>query len=220
MPPVDNETISSRIRVSASTRRVRRDSTQCAAIVSRISVSALHRGLIGSRTTGNLRGDVDAFAPFDFTIADDADLSSLRISAKAFPNPVGSLTEALEALIRNPCGCFEQTSSTTYPLVMALAYLKDHRDGSKRVEDMIRDIEAKLRKGYNRLVSFESSDGGFEWFGGSPGHEALTAYGVAQFKDMQRVLPGLVDETMLKRTESWLLSRRDEKRIRAKREGA
>ena len=41
--------------------------------------------------------------------------------------------------------------------------------------------------GYSKLVGFESAGGGFEWFGGSPGHEALSAYGVLQFEDMAKV---------------------------------
>lgn len=49
---------------------------------------------------------------------------SVSLSAVAYATPVGSLMQALEALIREPCGCFEQTSATTYPLVMAQQYFK------------------------------------------------------------------------------------------------
>jgi len=38
----------------------------------------------------------------------------------------------LERLIQEPCGCFEQTSSTTYPLVMAQRYFKSHQAGRSR----------------------------------------------------------------------------------------
>lgn len=41
------------------------------------------------------------------------------------------------------------------------------------------DIMEKLKKGYDRLVSFETSTLGYEWFGDSPGHEALSAYGIS-----------------------------------------
>jgi len=40
--------------------------------------------------------------------------------AKLFAKPLDSILDALESLIRDPYGCFEQTSSTTYPMVMAL----------------------------------------------------------------------------------------------------
>ena len=48
-----------------------------------------------------------------------------------------------------------------------------------------------------------------EWFGGDPGHEALTAYGLMQFVDMAQVRQ--VDPDMVKRTRQWLLDKRDGK---------
>ncbi|MBY0460662.1 MAG: alpha-2-macroglobulin, partial [Gemmataceae bacterium] len=49
---------------------------------------------------------------------------------------------------------------------------------------------------------------GFEWFGAADmQHEALTAYGLLQFKDMSRVHP--VDPKLIVRTQDYLLSRRD-----------
>lgn len=39
---------------------------------------------------------------------------------------MSNLSSALEQLIREPCGCFEQTSSTVYPLAMAQKYFKTH----------------------------------------------------------------------------------------------
>ncbi len=35
---------------------------------------------------------------------------------------------AMKQLIREPCGCFEQTSSTVYPLTMAQKYFQTHSD--------------------------------------------------------------------------------------------
>ena len=43
-----------------------------------------------------------------------------------YPTPLANLTKALERLIRDPHGCFEQTSSSTYPLVMAQQYFMSH----------------------------------------------------------------------------------------------
>src|SRR5262249_22692993 len=80
-------------------------------------------------------------------------------------------------------------------------------EATKRAKDL-------LEKGYSRLVSFECPDTpikakqGFEWFGAADQqHEALTAYGLLQFKDMARVHP--VDPALIKRTQAFLLSRRD-----------
>jgi hypothetical protein len=43
-------------------------------------------------------------------------------------------------------------------------------------------MEAEIRKnleaGYKKLIGFETSQKGYEWFGDAPGHEALTSYGL------------------------------------------
>src|SRR5262249_26086621 len=52
---------------------------------------------------------------------------------------------------------------------------------------------------------------GYEWFGGTaPAHEALTAYGLLQFRDMQRI-GHPVDQEMIDRTRRYLASRKDGK---------
>jgi len=47
---------------------------------------------------------------------------------------------------------------------------------------MVQDAEDKLSRGFKKLMTYEAQTGGFEWFGQSPGHEALTAYGLLQFQ--------------------------------------
>src|SRR5438046_6661516 len=71
-----------------------------------------------------------------------------------------------------------------------------------------------LGRGYQRLTSFEcgSEDKkqGYEWFGGTaPAHEALTAYGLLQFRDMAKVHK--VDPVMVERTRKYLMEQRDGK---------
>lgn len=46
-------------------------------------------------------------------------------TAKLFAKPLDSVLDAMDSLIREPTGCFEQTSSTTYPMTMALGLLKE-----------------------------------------------------------------------------------------------
>ena len=121
-----------------------------------------------------------------------------------YPTPLASLTESLERLIREPCGCFEQTSSTTYPLVMAQQYFMSHQGVDPKLIERSTTI---LEKGYNKLIGFECDKKGYEWFGADPGHEALTAYGLLQFSDMGEVRH--VDKAMLTNTRSWLLKSRD-----------
>jgi hypothetical protein len=73
---------------------------------------------------------------------------------------------------------------------------------------MTKDIEEKLAIGYNRLISYETPTKGFEWFGNSPGHEALTAYGLNQFLDMTKI-SNIVDWSLISRTFDWLQSRKE-----------
>eukprot|EP01155_Anaeramoeba_flamelloides_P038286 Anaeramoba_flamelloidesc29609_g1_i1.p1 GENE.c29609_g1_i1~~c29609_g1_i1.p1 ORF type:complete len:465 (+),score=114.42 c29609_g1_i1:1037-2431(+) len=65
-----------------------------------------------------------------------------------------------------------------------------------------------LSPAIKKLIGFESSKGGFEWFGGDPGHEALTSMGIMQFTDMKKVW-NKVDQGMIDRTTKWLLDRRN-----------
>ncbi|QDU96503.1 MG2 domain-containing protein [Lignipirellula cremea] len=143
-----------------------------------------------------------------FTVNIPADIVPRSLTAKAvvYPTPLASMTQALEALIREPCGCFEQTSSSVYPLVMAQQYFMSHQGVDPAVIERSADI---LDRGYARLLGFESKSGGFEWFGGDPGHDALTAYGLMEFRDMAEVRQ--VDADMLARTTKWLLAQRDGK---------
>jgi hypothetical protein len=48
--------------------------------------------------------------------------------------------------------------------------------------------------------------GGFEWFGESPGHEVLTAYGLLQFREMERAGFYEIDWAVTERTQAWLMS--------------
>jgi len=131
---------------------------------------------------------------------------SITTKAVVYPTPLANLTEALARLIREPYGCFEQTSSTTYPLVMAQQYFMSHQGIDP---ELVRRSNEALARGYDRLVGFECKSQGYEWFAADPGHEALTAYGLLEFTDMAQVRE--VDAAMLERTTKWLLGTRDGK---------
>ncbi len=152
---------------------------------------------------GGLLGPGDTVSR-EFTIPADLVPRSLAARIVVYPTPLASLTEALERLIQEPCGCFEQTSSTVYPLVMAQQYFLSHQGVDPSLVERSGDI---LTKGYERLLGFECSSGGFEWFGSDPGHDALTAYGLLEFTDMATVRH--VDPAVLQRTRTWLLAQRD-----------
>ncbi|HTM21495.1 MAG TPA: MG2 domain-containing protein [Kofleriaceae bacterium] len=121
-----------------------------------------------------------------------------------YPSPLATMVEGAEAMIAEPGGCFEQASSTNYPNIMILSYLEQQGAADA---DLVARTQGTLERGYKLLTGYESPQHGYEWFGGDPGHEALTAYGLLEFADMTRVFDD-VDKTMVVRTASWLKSRR------------
>ena len=167
------------------------------------TLSIKPRGFPGRVSFGGLLTPGKA-AVHDVVLPDSVVPGSIRTSIAVYPAPLANLTESLTRLIQEPGGCFEQTSSTTYPMTMAQQYFQTHSGVSPA---LVADARDKLERGYQRLVGFETSEKGYEWFGENPGHEALTAFGLLHFMDMRQVRD--VDAAMLERTRAWLLQQRD-----------
>lgn len=148
----------------------------------------------------------DLSKTYSVSLSDVVD-GSLQASLTAYPNVVNDLMKGIESIIREPSGCFEQTSMSNYPNIMAMSYMKE--TGMDNPE-LFASIDQKLDRGYKRLTSYETKEKGYEWFGSSPGHEALTAYGLMQFNDMKHVYADVSSE-MVMRTSKWLMSRKDGK---------
>ena len=154
----------------------------------------------------NVGGRVDSATPLalDFEMGEATVNGTQHAAVALYLSPEANLEDALNALLRQPHGCFEQTSSTNYPLVMAQQYFLSHSGVNSA---KIRQAQSLLEEGYKKLTSFECKNRGYEWFGADPGHEALTAYGLMEFADMAKVMP--VDAEMMANTRQWLLARRD-----------
>jgi hypothetical protein len=135
------------------------------------------------------------------TIPGEAIPGTAHIYVKIYPGIFSQVVEGLEALLRMPYGCFEQTSSITYPNALVLDYLKNTNQTSPEVQ---MKAEQYINLGYQRLTTFEAPGGGFSLFGDPPADRMLTAYGLMEFTDMARVHP--VDEAVIDRAAAWLLS--------------
>ncbi len=147
-------------------------------------------------------GSLDRPAEIALDVPPEAIEGSVRAIVRIYPSRFSQLVEGLDAIFERPYGCFEQTSSTTYPNVLALQYLRRTKQNAPEVEAKARQY---IHLGYQRLVSFEVAGGGFDWFGRPPAAQALTAYGLMQFADMARVHD--VDPQLIERTRQWLLGR-------------
>jgi hypothetical protein len=135
----------------------------------------------------------------DFPAAAIPDAS--KVFVRLYPGPLSQVIEGMDSILRMPGGCFEQTSSSTYPNVLALDYMK-------RTKKLTPEVHAKaegfIANGYQRLLTFEVPGGGFSWFGQAPANKILTAYGLMEFSDMAKVYD--VDPNVIRRTQQWLAS--------------
>lgn len=134
----------------------------------------------------------------------DAELNSVKSELTAFPDVLSDLFTGAESILREPYGCFEQVSSSTFPNVLALQFMKQSGLINPAIEKRALTF---IQNGYTKLIAYEIKGGGFEWFGHPPAHEGLTAYGLLQFYEMKKVFTG-VDVAMLNRTSEWLLNKR------------
>jgi hypothetical protein len=86
-------------------------------------------------------------------------------SLKIYPNLMAHVAESVEGLLMRPYGCGEQTISSTYPNLMILKFAGD---GSTRRIPAATERKARkyLQSGYDRLLGYQNTDGGFMYWGG------------------------------------------------------
>ncbi len=144
---------------------------------------------------GHVEGSIEHAVIFPPSAVADAS----KIFVRLYPGPLSQVVEGMDAILRMPYGCFEQTSSATYPNVLALDYMK-------RTKKLTPEVHAKaegfIASGYQRLLTFEVPGGGFSWFGQAPANKILTSYGLMEFADMAKVHD--VDARVIQRTQQWL----------------
>ena len=144
-------------------------------------------------------GRVESSVRHDVNFPPDSIPDASKVLVRLYPGPLSQLVEGMDAILRMPFGCFEQTSSATYPNVLALDYMK-------RTKRLTPEVHAKaegfIATGYQRLLTFEVPGGGFSWFGQAPANKILTSYGLMEFSDMSKVHD--IDANVIHRTQQWL----------------
>lgn len=145
----------------------------------------------------NGRLDSTVSHQLDFPAASVPDASTIFV--RLYPGPLSQVIEGMDSVLRMPFGCFEQTSSATYPNVLALDYMKRTKKATPEVHAK---AEGFIATGYQRLLTFEVPGGGFSWFGSAPANKILTSYGLMEFGDMSKVYG--IDPKVIERTQQWL----------------
>src|SRR5437763_8034273 len=83
-------------------------------------------------------------------------------------------------------------------------YLKQTKKANPAVQ---LKAEEYINLGFQRLMTFQSGDGGFSlWAGGEP-ETFLTAYGLIEISDMSRVHE--VDALVIQRAQQWLAGKQN-----------
>jgi len=163
----------------------------------------------GAKQDQSLGGTLSETKPveFEFTLPEGYVPGSAELRFEMHLAPISSIEAALDALIREPCGCFEQTSVTVFPLLMVHRYLK-HSYPENVIREKVLDVKARIERGYERMIKYETPTGGYEWFGSSPGHESLTAFGLTILRAIEKEVFELEEDSeRVQRAMQWLKGR-------------
>jgi len=151
--------------------------------------------------SGKLAAEVSRTIEFPMTAIPGTE----SIVVKVYPGVMAQAVEGLDSLLQMPSGCFEQTTSTLWPNALVLDYIAKQGTITPEIELKAREF---INAGYQRLLTFECTGGGFTWFGDpNPANLILSAMGVMEFSDIGRVHE--IDEQIVPRTIEFLASRQD-----------
>lgn len=127
-----------------------------------------------------------------------------KILVRIYPGVYSQIVDGLDSMLQMPFGCFEQTTSVTYPNILIVQYMKatDQINPETQMK-----AEGFINAGYQRLLAYEVPGGGYSWFGDAPANKVLTAWGLKEFHDMAQIHE--VDAAVIERTRAWLLSKQE-----------
>ena len=160
----------------------------------------------GFPVSQSFSGQIDGRRELVVTLPERWTPGSLEVELNAFPTVLADLQTAIDDILDQPDGCFEQVLALSCLGAMTAQYAEDHNLSNPAIIRRAKDV---LREACTKLPAYECKQQGYEWFGGDPGHEALTAYALMQFHDIRQAHQ--LDPAMIGRTVSWLLNRRDGK---------
>lgn len=146
-------------------------------------------------------------------LPDDVIAGSARAELSIMPGAFASATEGLDAMLRQPNGCFEQTSSSNYPNIMILRTLdKIGRESWPEGEAEWDKTRARAMTfaslGYQRILSFQKSNGGFALYPDKDADVMLTAYGIVQLVEMKSFIA--IDPSVFDRAVRYLVSKQND----------
>ena len=140
---------------------------------------------------------------FNIEFPSHAFRNTRQTEIKIYPNMFAHVAESIEGLLERPHGCGEQTTSSTYP---NLLILKIEKELKKELDpNLKKQAQAYLEDGYKRLLNYQTSSGGFSFWGKTDTpNTALTAYILRFLRDAGEFTE--VDDATVERAENWLIA--------------
>lgn len=129
---------------------------------------------------------------------------SFSASYYVYENSALQMFEDLERLKKEPFGCFEQLSSTIYPNIFILDYLKSVRKITPEIEST---VLKNMKKGYQKMLSYKNRDGGFGYFSSAESDVALSAFALLEFRDLKKYIN--IDQKIIQELTSFILSKKN-----------
>lgn len=137
----------------------------------------------------------------DIIYTDKAIEGTKNLRVKLYPSSIAQIIENMDAILKLPTGCFEQTSSSLYPDVLALKYLKNNNLDNQEIKDKALEY---ISSGYQRLLTYEveGTKGGYSLYGNDPAEPVITAFGLMEMNELSDVYE--VDENVLENMKEYL----------------
>lgn len=139
------------------------------------------------------------------TIPADALAGGTHVSLSLTPGFAAEAVQGLEGMIQEPNGCFEQTTASAWPNTMVAVYLETT---GQMTDEKRAEILPVVQRGYQRLLTFESPTGGFNWWGDDePGNRILSAIMLWHLEDLEQLIE--IDADVRDRTLAWLVDQQN-----------
>lgn len=144
----------------------------------------------------------NASTNFEVNLPTNALRNNQNIELRLYPNLLSHVVESIEAILKRPYGCGEQTISSTYPSLLMLKYLKQNNLHMPELETKAQEY---LQIGYERLLNYRGANGGFTYWGRGEENAALTVYALGFLTDAKDFIN--VDSNVINSASYWILKR-------------
>ena len=153
-------------------------------------------------STGSLDKDISE----DLLILEDIIENTAKAKVKIYSSTMAQTIEGMENIFRMPTGCFEQISSSLYPNILALKYLEDNKISNEKIKTKALSY---ISSGYQKLLTYEvkGESGGYSLYGQSPAETVLTAYGLMEITDLNKVYS--VDNNVIEKMTNFLYKKQN-----------